>query len=87
MSGGKAQPGGVQQVGEEEEEQGEALAGEQGEIGACLPASREVGICDQGCQWAVNARSQLCTRTLSLSLRSFLHWKMQLKNRADRVGE
>ena len=53
MSGGKAQPGGVQRVGEEEEEQGEALAGEQGEIGACLPASREVGICDQmpmGCQ-------------------------------------
>ena len=74
-------------MGEEEEEQGEALAGEQGEIGACLPASREVGICDQmpmGCQ---RKKPALHTDSLSLSLRSFLHWKMQLKNRADRVGE
>ena len=78
-------------MGEEEEEQGEALAGEQGEIGACLPASREVDICDQmpmGCQRRKPAlHTDSLSLSLSLSLRSFLHWKMQLKNRADRVGE
>jgi hypothetical protein len=62
------QPGGVRRAGVVEEEQGEALVGEQGEIGACLPASREVDICEQMPMSCQHTKPALQTDSLSLSL-------------------